>query len=86
MFNSIHSQKILKWLSSPKKYLVNTEVILCGEVKNVFGSRYTFISVEVIARNKHEAKQKAKNKVRKNIEVKIKGLKSLGRVKSLNEF
>lgn len=86
MFNSIHSQKIKKWLFSPKKYVVNTEVNLSEEVKNVFGSRYAFISVEVIARNKHEAKQKAKNKVRENIEVKIKGLKSLGRVKSLNEF
>lgn len=86
MFNSIHSQKITKWLFSPKKYLVNTEVYLGGERENTFISRYTFITVEVIARTKYEAKQKAKQKAIESIEVKIKGLKSLGRVKSLNEF
>lgn len=86
MFNSIHSQKITKWLFSPKKYLVNTEVNLGEEVKNEFITHYTFITVEVIAHTKHEAKQKAKQKVIESIEVKIKGLKSLGRVKSLNEF
>lgn len=44
MFNSIHSQKIKKWLFSPKKYVVNTEVNLSEEVKNVFGSRYALRS------------------------------------------
>jgi hypothetical protein len=50
MFNSIHSQKIIKWLLLPKKYVINTEVNLTEEGKEMYGiksgilSRYTTLN------------------------------------------
>lgn len=78
MFNSIHSQKWLKWICSPKKYIVNVMIYV--------NDKYTFMDIEVIAHNKSDAIEKAKLKANDNVKVIIKGLKSLGKIKSINEF
>lgn len=78
MFKSIHSQRWFKWVTSPKKYIINLEVKV--------GDRYTFRDVEVTARTRHEAIQKAKKETLENIKLIVKGSKSFGRVKQLNEF
>ena len=78
MFNSIHSQRWLKWICQPKKYLVNIEVKI--------GDKYTFKDVEVIAYTKSQAKQKAVMQTRSEIQVVTKGLRSYGRIKKFEEF
>ena len=78
MFNSIFSQRWLKWISGPKKYVVNLEIRI--------GQNYRFKDVEVVAHCKSEAFEKAKLKMRDSIEIVVKGSKTLGRVKSFDEF
>ena len=78
MFSSINYQRWLKWVQSPKKYIVNLEVKI--------HDRYSFLDVEVIAHNKSDAIEKAKLKANDNIKVIFKGLKSLGKIHKLNEF
>jgi outer membrane protein assembly factor BamA len=78
MFNSIYSQRFFKWIVSPKKYLVNIEIKV--------GEKYTFQEIEVEARCKSEAYEKAKKKIFSEINIITKGCKSLGRLKNLNEF
>lgn len=78
MFNSIHSQRWLKWVCQPKKYLVNIEVKI--------GDKYTFKDVEVFAYTKNEAKKKAVTQTKSEIQVITKGLRSFGRAKKFNEF
>ncbi len=78
MFSSINYQRLLKWVTSPKKYIVNLEVRV--------NDKYTFMDVEVIAHNKNDAKEKAKIKANDNIKIIFAGLKSLGKINKLNEF
>lgn len=78
MFNSIFSRKLIKYLLSPKKYIVNLEIKV--------NEKYTFIDQEVIAHWKEEAKEKAIKKTIQEISINFKGLKSLGKIKQLNEF
>jgi len=78
MFKSIYSQQWLKWNRSPKKFIVNLEVKV--------GEKYTFLNVEVVAISKAEAFKKAKQKVSDDIVIIVKGSKSLGKIKQLNEF
>ena len=78
MFNSIHSQRWLKWIRSPKKFIVNLEIQV--------GENYTLKDVEVIARWKSEAFEKAKEQIRNDLQIIVKGSKSLGRIKKFNEF
>ena len=78
MFSSIHSQRWLKWVVSPKKFIVNLEIKI--------GEKYTFKDVEVIARFKTEAFEKAKKQIKEDMQIVVKGSKSLGKVKQFNEF
>ena len=78
MFSSIHSQRWVKWLNGPKKFIVNLEIRIDG--------KYTFKDVEVYSRWRAEAIDLAKDKVMREIEIVVKGSKSLGKVKKLYEF
>ena len=78
MFNSIHGQRWLKWIRSPRRFIVNLEIKV--------GENYTFKDVEVVARWKSEAFEKAKEQIRNDLQIIVKGSKSLGRIKKFNEF
>ena len=78
MFNSIHSQRWLKWICSPKKFIINLEIKV--------GDRYTFKDFEVVARFRNEAIEKAKQQAKDEIKIVVNGSKSLGKVKKFNEF
>ena len=78
MFSSIHSQRLLKWIVSPKKFIVILEIKV--------GEKYTFRDIEVSARFKSEAFEKAKQKAKDEIQIVVKGSKSLGKIKQFNEF
>ena len=78
MFNSINSQRWLKWICQPKKYLVNIEVKI--------GDKYTFKDVEVVAYTKDEARKKSLTQTKSEIQVITKGLRSFGMVKKFDKF
>lgn len=72
MFYSNFRIRIMNYLSSPKKYIVNV-LVRVGMVQ-------TIMDVEVTARNKPQAYRIAKERANAQIEVSIKGSKSLGRI------
>jgi hypothetical protein len=78
MFSSIHSQRFLKYIFCKKKYVVNIEVKV--------GNNYTFKDVIVEAHTKKEAFEKAKQLVKEQLQIIVKGSKSLGKIKDFNEF
>ncbi len=78
MFNSKFSQRLFKWLFSPKKYIVNIEFQLFD--------KYSLMNVEVIAHTKNEAMLKAVEKVKQEQKNIVSGLRSLGKIKTLQEF
>jgi outer membrane protein assembly factor BamA len=78
MFSSIHSQRFLKYIFCKKKYVVNIEVKV--------GNNYTFKDVIVEAHTKSEAKKEAKQLIKQQLEIIVKGSRSLGKIKKLNEF
>lgn len=78
MYRSIFSQRWLKYICQPKKYLVSLEVKV--------GHKFTFTEIEVEAKTKYEARHKAKEHVKRDIKINYKGLRSLGRIKRFEEF
>jgi hypothetical protein len=71
MFTSDFTRRLFAYYRKPKKYIVNV-VIELHHTK-------AYIDVAVVARAKWEAKQKAEELVKNDLEVRAYGLKSLGR-------
>ena len=75
MFSSEFSKRLIAYLRSPKKYIVNVSFI-AGYYRGQFSD------VEVIAHSKKEARTLAEKKCMESISVTAYGIKSLGRVKT----
>lgn len=75
MFRSDFSKRLIAYLRSPKKYIVNVSFI-AGYYRG------QFTDVEVIARSKKEAKTLAEKRCMESISITAYGIKSMGRVKT----
>jgi len=78
MFTSKFSQRMIKWIYSPKKFIINLEI--------QFGKKYTFIDIEVISRLRSQAIERAKEIAFNDVKIIVKGSKSLGKVRQLDEL